>query len=393
MINNSSDRKQSAKELTADIPSPPKNLSILLIEDNRMDAELLLDVFRNEQDIHFEWEQTLSEGLKILKNKHIDMVLLDLNLPDSKGIKTFEQYQLKAPDTPVIILTGDDNNQQAVDAIRKGAQDYLIKQVWDASYLIPRSIRLSVERANIRKQLFSANKSLVTKYKELDQFVHMVSHDLMTPLNSIIGFGHLLDEEVDKYLCGGTEKCSFSYMKEYVQEILNTSMKMSGLIQDLLALAYAENSELKLEDVILADCFAVAIKMLNQNIRETDAQIECDLLPDVKGDNHLLNQLFLNLISNAIKYVDNKIPKIQVTHDIVDNRSIIGVKDNGIGIKSEYFDEIFNPFKRLHSSQKYSGTGIGLATCKAIVERHHGKIWVESEPGKGSHFKFILGTL
>jgi len=336
------------EEISHDESLSKSSITILLIEDNRMDAELLLDIFRDEHNINFEWVKTLSEGLSTLQNINIDMVLLDLNLPDSKGINTFDQFQLKAPDTPVIILTGDDNHQNALDAVRKGAQDYLVKQAWDASYLLPRAIRLSIERALIRKQLLSANKALKSKNKELDRFVHMASHDLINPLNSIIGFASVLNNELDES-SHKIDKSLFSNCKEYTQHILNTSIIMNDLIQDLLALTYAEHGKLEIENVSLNICFNTATQLLISEINETGAQIESDQLPEVKGDSHLLSQLFLNLIGNAIKYVDNKIPVIMLTSS---NQDIdkIEAYDSGVNsyvVKPFSFDEFVTVCKSI----------------------------------------------
>ena len=115
-----------------------------------------------------------------------------------------------------------------------------------------------------------------------------------------------------------------------------------------------------------------------------------DELPAVWGDKSLLTQVYQNLIGNAIKFIKDKQPKIHLTFEEVGGEKVYGVKDNGIGIKAEYLMQIFEPFKRLHSRGEYKGTGIGLSVCRKVIEHHAGRIWVESEPGEGSHFKFVL---
>ncbi|ETR74010.1 MAG: two-component hybrid sensor and regulator [Candidatus Magnetoglobus multicellularis str. Araruama] len=361
-----------------------RTLNVLLIEDNRMDAELFMDVFTNEEDIHIKWVTKLSEATEKIQKNHYDMLLLDLNLPDSTGLDTFNTLKTKAKDIPIVILTGDDNEQNALDAVRMGAQDYLVKKTYDANFLLPRTIRLSIERDHIRKQLNWANKALKEKNDSLNQFVYMVNHDLKVPLNSIIGFSQLLINEIDDNI--------FKNVKEFSQLIHHSGTKMAFLIEELFAFINAENQAMNMKKVSINDCVDEVTHMLTIEIEKANGQIFRDALPNVIGDNHLLTQVFQNLIGNALKYLDNKSPQIHITYEMLDNKHIIGVKDNGIGIRPEHFNEIFEPFKRLHTQDKYTGTGIGLAICKKIVDRHMGKIWVESESGNGSHFKFYLGT-
>jgi len=125
-------------------------------------------------------------------------------------------------------------------------------------------------------------------------------------------------------------------------------------------------------------------------VKETGAQITRDKLPEVWGDSTLLTELYQNLISNALKFSGDQPPIIQLTSEERDGDQIFGVKDNGIGIDPKYAQQIFQPFRRLHGRAEYEGSGIGLAICRKIADRHGGKIWVESESGKGAHFRFTI---
>ena len=140
----------------------------------------------------------------------------------------------------------------------------------------------------------------------------------------------------------------------------------------------------------LSECADQALEALAIRVKETGAKISRDKLPDVWGDSTLLTQLYQNLIGNALKFIGDYPPIIQLTFEEKEEDRIFGVKDNGIGIESKYAQQIFKPFVRLHGRAKYEGSGIGLAICHKIVERHGGKIWVESEPGKGAHFRFTM---
>jgi len=142
----------------------------------------------------------------------------------------------------------------------------------------------------------------------------------------------------------------------------------------------------------LRDCAERALGILSERVESTGARIEFDDLPIVRGDRTLLEQLYQNLIGNALKFRGMQPPRIRLTADLANGKQVFGVRDNGIGIKPEYTRQIFVPFKRLHGQKEYEGTGIGLAICAKIVQHHGGTIWVESEPGRGSHFKFTLSA-
>ena len=132
---------------------------------------------------------------------------------------------------------------------------------------------------------------------------------------------------------------------------------------------------------------------LEKPIRDAGAEIVRGQLPTVTGNSKLLGQLYQNLIENAVKFAADRSPVVELTAERAEGWWTLGVKDNGIGIKPEYFERIFRPFQRLHGRSEYQGTGIGLAICKKVLQKHGGAIWVESEPGAGAHFKFTLKEL
>jgi light-regulated signal transduction histidine kinase (bacteriophytochrome) len=168
---------------------------------------------------------------------------------------------------------------------------------------------------------------------------------------------------------------------------------MRELVQDLLALSRSGRQNMKWEEVDLKEIVNLAIDALALRVEETGAQIVRHELPVVKGDKSLLTQLYQNLISNALKFRSQVPPRIELSAENIGGRLILAVADNGIGLKPEHAERIFVPFERLHERGEYEGTGIGLAICRKIVQRHAGRIWVESEPGKGAHFKFTIGEL
>lgn len=219
---------------------------------------------------------------------------------------------------------------------------------------------------------------------ELDEFTYVASHDLQEPLRKLTSFCSLLEKDVGDDI---PERA-----RTDMNFITDAATRMQGLVQDLLALSRAGRSAMKRNRISLGDCADRAIESLAGRIEETNARITRDRLPQVWGDPTMITQLYQNMIGNALKFVpDDRHPEVHLTVEEMDGQTVFGVRDNGIGIKPEYMDQVFAPFKRLHGRTKYDGTGIGLAICRKTVERHYGTLWGESQPGKGSHFKFTLG--
>ena len=178
-----------------------------------------------------------------------------------------------------------------------------------------------------------------------------------------------------------------------LDHITVAARRMQRLVIDLLALSRAGRSALEPAEVALEDCLKDSLDALRERVKETGARVERMSLPVVSGDRGLLTQLFQNLLGNAMKFQrGNEPPVLTVTAKQQDAEWLVEVRDNGIGIEQEYARQIFVPFKRLHGIGDYEGSGVGLAICKRAVERHGGRIWVESTPGEGSRFQFTLPT-
>lgn len=232
-------------------------------------------------------------------------------------------------------------------------------------------------------RLGAAYDDLERRNKDLDEFTYVASHDLQEPLRKLMAFSELLKKDLGGNLPERAESD--------LNFITDAAGRMQTLVHNLLTLSRAGRTAMSRENLSLDECVDSAIDALSVLIEETDAEIVRDELPEVWGGRTLLTQLYQNLIGNALKFVDNDRPKIRLTFQIEDDRPVFGVQDNGIGIKPEYAEQIFAPFKKLHGRAEYKGTGIGLAICRKIAERHDGRIWVESEPGRGAHFKFEIG--
>jgi signal transduction histidine kinase len=216
---------------------------------------------------------------------------------------------------------------------------------------------------------------------ELNEFTYITSHDLQEPLRKLLIFSEWLVRDLGGNLPESAAKD--------VTFITDAAARMRCLVEDLLALSRAGNRELHQEPVSLEKVADAALDTLALRIEEKHAMVTRDPLPEVAGDTTLLTQLYQNFISNALKYCDGA-PRIHLSAEKRNSEWLLGVRDNGIGINPEYAEQIFQPFKRLHGREKYPGTGIGLAICRKVVERHHGRIWVESREGEGAHFRFTL---
>ena len=230
--------------------------------------------------------------------------------------------------------------------------------------------------------LLKRTEELTRSNVELDQFASVVSHDLQEPLRMISAYVQLLQTQYVGKLGEDAD--------EFIAYAVDGAKRMQGLINDLLTYSRVGTRG---KEFTATDCNEVlALTLLNVKaaIDESAARITHDELPIVLGDAYQLGQLLQNLIGNAIKYRGQGPAEIHVGCERVKEMWRFAVKDNGIGIDPKYAQHIFVIFQRLHNRQEYPGTGIGLAICKKIVERHRGQIWVESEPGKGSTFYFTL---
>lgn len=252
-----------------------------------------------------------------------------------------------------------------------------------AQRVITERKRAEATLAQQTKQLERVNEELERKNTELDQFTYVASHDLQEPLRKVTAFSGMLRQDLGESLPERAEKD--------LGFVTDAARRMQKLVQDLLALSRSGRVALKCERISLNHCAEHAIETLAMRIKERRAEITRDDLPQVWGDQTMLTQLYQNLLSNALKFTGANRPLIRLTAERIDGQLILGVKDNGIGIEPKYAEQIFEPFRRLHGRGQYEGTGIGLAICCRTVERHGGKIWVESEKGKGAHFKFTIG--
>jgi signal transduction histidine kinase len=240
----------------------------------------------------------------------------------------------------------------------------------------------AIHNAQLHQQIQSQAAKLIRSNEELEQFAYVASHDLQEPLRMVTSYTGLLARRYQGKLDEQAD--------EFIAYAADGAKRMHGLIQDLLSYSRVGT---KGKDFAPVDCEAVLCRTLvglQVAVEESGARVGHEPLPTVMGDETQLGQLFQNLIANAIKYRDREAPEVHIACKPEGNDWLFSVSDNGIGIDPRYAERIFVIFQRLHTREDYAGSGIGLAICKKIVERHGGRIWVESELGKGATFLFTL---
>jgi PAS domain S-box-containing protein len=238
------------------------------------------------------------------------------------------------------------------------------------------------KRQQAEEKLQRTLEDLERSNKELQEFAYIASHDLQEPLRKIANFSEMivtqyqdrLDEQAERY---------FGY-------VIDGAKRMQALINDLLSYSRVGRAELTLVPASLEEILKGTLSNLQALIQESGAEISHDPLPACKVNPHQLGQLLQNLIINGIKFHGHRAPRIHLSARQEGQEWVIAVRDHGIGFDPQYVEGIFKVFKRLHSKEQYPGTGIGLAICKKIVERHGGRIWAESEPGRGATFYFTI---
>ncbi len=218
---------------------------------------------------------------------------------------------------------------------------------------------------------------------ELERFAYVASHDLQEPLRMVSSFLQLFRKKYEGHIDETADK--------YIHYALDGAERMKKLILDLLTYSRVGSDKSGYEEVNLNELLKEVCNLFDKEIRETDAQVEIHNLPKVNANKTQMFQLFQNLVGNALKYRGKEKPSIEITCKEMESLYLFSVEDNGIGIDAAYYEKIFQLFQRLHSKGSYSGTGIGLAICKKIVERHGGSIWVESYKGEGSCFYLTIG--
>ncbi len=416
------------------MPANP-SIRVLLVEDNAGDARLVREHLRDAdggQPFALDSFPTLAEAVGSLARSRPDIVLLDLSLPDSFGLETLARWQLTAPELPVIVLTGSDDEALAVAAVREGAQDYLVKGRIDGE-LLAQAIRYAIERKRVQEDLRLVNDELERRVeartaelresnlllqneiaertlaqqqaaellqreqearqlvesanRSKDEFLAILSHELRTPLNAILGWSEILR----------TGEPDRSEVHEGIEIIERNARAQARLVEDVLEVSRIICGKVRLRvgpvDLAAVIDAALASARPTATAKGVSLRRTVDALPAlVHGDPDRLQQVVWNLLSNAIKFTPEA-GVVTIHAAQVDGQSIIEVTDTGIGIKEDFLPFVFDRFRQFDgsSTRSHGGLGLGLSITRHLVEMHGGSIAASSEgDGKGASFTILL---
>jgi signal transduction histidine kinase len=373
----------------------------ILIVDDKQENLIALRTILNEVEADVIEATSGNEALRATLNHHFALAILDVQMPGMDGYEL--AYHLQRDTTtdkiPIIFLSA---NYSAEDKISKGyergAVDYLIKP-YDPFILLSKvSVFLTLYRqrhelknysehleeliSERTKKLDAAVEDLKRSNMELEQFTRIAAHDLQEPLRLVSSYSQMLKMKYREKIDNEAD--------EIIDFIVNGARHLQEMIIGLHDFVDVKPNGACVVDVELTLVVEKSRRQLIDEIRKTKTIIEYAALPVVKGDEKQLSRLFFILIDNSIKFRSQNPPKIDITAKEEEDQWQITIKDNGIGMDPVYCDKVFQIFKTLHPKDKYGGRGIGLSIAKRIVERHNGRIWIESELGNGTAIFFTL---
>jgi signal transduction histidine kinase len=362
-------------------------LRVLLVEDDPVERYLILrELAKGEFDIKSEVVQTAEEFRERVRTNCPDVVLSDYNLGQWRGTEALDILREEGLDIPLILVSGVLGDVTAVECIKQGVTDYVLK---DSLARLSVALRGALKDKKAREERQRAQESLAQKVEELarsnrdlEQFAYVASHDLQEPLRMVAAYTQLLADRYRGKLDDQADK--------YINYAVHGAERMQSLIQDLLSLSRVGREETVLTNTNSDEVVGQVMKDLQGPINESGAVINRENLPCLKANGSQLNQVFRNLIGNAIKFRGPQTPVIHITAQRQGANWIFSVADNGIGISPEHAENVFIIFNRLHTRTEYPGNGIGLSICKKIIERHGGQIEALARQGGGTIFRFTL---
>lgn len=354
---------------------PIPQAEILLIDDSPESIEAAITVLY-QHNYRVRIATSGADALKLLRQEHPDLILLDVYMPEMDGFAVCKA--IKENDSfshiPIIFLTSSNDIESIRRGFELGAQDYVIKPFNHAELLarVHTHIALKQQTTNLQK----ANQ-------ELDSFCLSVAHDLKAPLLSL--------SKLTEYLALDYQSKLGPDGQELIEAIQEKSQDLVHIIDHLLEFSRTCQMNMTKEDINMTSLFHETYAELIKLQPERIISFTVKELPHVQGDPLMMKLLILNILSNAIKYTRDKASAIiEVCCSITESDYIFSIKDNGAGFDMRYASRLFKVFQRLHSSREFEGSGVGLAICQRIVQRHGGHVWLTGEIQKGAVFYFSL---
>lgn len=309
-------------------------------------------------------------------------------MPEMNGIALLQAALKKNPNLVGIIMTGEGTIATAVEAMKSGALDYILKP-FKLSAILPvlaRALsvrRLRLENAALEKRVQERTAQLEAANRELEAFSYSVSHDLSAPVRHISGFAGMLAQAEPSLSEDG---------RRFLDLIAGSAKQMGHLIDDLLEFSRTSRTEIRRQRVNLQELVEETIRRLQPETKDRNILWKKNRLPEVRADAALLQQVLSNLLFNAVKYTRPRNPaEIEIgCADVTEKEIVIFIRDNGVGFDMNYADKLFGVFQRLHRQEEFEGTGIGLANVRRIIARHGGRTWAEGKVDVGATFYFTL---
>jgi signal transduction histidine kinase len=368
------------------MPDEPAN-RIMIVDDEAPQMKALCNTLLDHgyETIGF---TAAPEALSALRQRKFDLLLADLNMPGMDGIALLRAALEIDPDLVGIIMTGQGTIDTAVEAMKTGALDYILKP-FKLSVILPvlsRAVavrQLRIENATLAQRVREHAAELQAANKDLESFAHSVSHDLKAPVRAIDAYAQILIEDTAKLLPEND--------REFLLRIQRSAREMGALIEGLLQLSRLGRQTLSKQAVHLSALINDVLEEVRREYSDRQVEVRVHKIADCVGDPTLLRQVFVNLLSNAFKFTRGKENAlVEVGCREQDAETIYFVRDNGAGFDMQYADKLFGVFQRLHSGTEFEGSGVGLSIVQRIIERHGGRIWAEAEVGKGAAFYFTL---
>ena len=360
---------------------------LLIVDDETAQMRALCDTLGLE-GYAAQGFSSAHRALETLRAGEFDLLLTDLMMPEMDGIALIEAARKIDPTLGAIVMTGHGTIDTAVQAMQGGALDYLLKP-FKLNVILPviaRALdvqRLRRENAELQERERQRSEELAAAYQDLESFSYSISHDLRAPLRSIDSFAQILEED---FAAGLDEEG-----RRIIGIIRGGSRRMDQLIVGLLEFSRAGRERLELDSIdmtALAGAVAAEATALYAGPRP---RIDIADLPAVQGDATVIRQVWSNLIGNALKYSAKRPePWVRISGRIENREAIYQVEDNGAGFDMRYADKLFGVFQRLHRTEDFSGTGVGLAIVHRIIARHGGRVWAQGNPDAGACFQFSL---